>query len=258
VIRPDPARSDGRLLTDDAGRPVARFLKRMIDGVALADLLEPVSDPDTAAAAVLAQLPGWRVAADAAFGRRLVSGGAVARRRSYAMTRDLAADPPPDGWATPDAPDGIRLMPAHRPAASLVPAFSAAFPADHPDFAAMAPPDDPERELAALLARGLLPCSGLAVQEDAVVGAILVNAQSGAPPLGGPWITDLFRDPAVPGTGTPLLRRALALGAADGLPALGLAVSHGNPAERLYAAHGFTAVLDALIAELPGTHEGPA
>lgn len=41
MIRPDPARSDGRLLTDDAGRPLARFLERMADGVALADLLEP-------------------------------------------------------------------------------------------------------------------------------------------------------------------------------------------------------------------------
>ena len=48
----------------------------------------------------------------------------------------------------------------------------------------------------------------------------------------------------------PLLRRALALGTRDGLPAIGLAVTHGNPAQGLYEAHGFVELRNVLTVEL--------
>ena len=86
----------------------------------------------------------------------------------------------------------------------------------------------------------LLACSGLTVRDDgSVAGAILVNGSNGEPPLGGPWISQLFRHPGARGAGVPLLRRALAVATRDGVPAIGLAVTDGNPAQRLYEAHGF-------------------
>lgn len=63
----------------------------------------------------------------------------------------------------------------------------------------------------------------------AVVGAALVNRTDGEPPYGGPWIAQVFREPGARGVGGALLRRALAIATRDGLPALGLAVTHGNP-----------------------------
>jgi GNAT superfamily N-acetyltransferase len=97
----------------------------------------------------------------------------------------------------------------------------------------------------------LLRCSGLAVGEDgAVVGAILVNGKPGEPPDAGPWISDVFRHPDVPGVGGALLRRALAIATRDRLSAVSLAVTHTNPAMAIYAALGFEDVLDVLNVEV--------
>jgi len=71
------------------------------------------------------------------------------------------------------------------------------------------------------------------------------------------WITELFRDPAARGAGRALLRRALAHATHPGLPAIGLSVTHGNPARRLYAEHGFREVLRSHVV-VARTHEGPA
>jgi GNAT superfamily N-acetyltransferase len=78
----------------------------------------------------------------------------------------------------------------------------------------------------------------------------VLGDDSGEPPTGGPWISQLFRHPGARGIGGPMLRRALALATRDGLPAVGLAVTHGNPAQRLYEATGFAEVLNSLTVEL--------
>jgi GNAT superfamily N-acetyltransferase len=97
----------------------------------------------------------------------------------------------------------------------------------------------------------LLGCSGLALRADGTVAAaILVNDSGGELPAGGPWIAQFFRHPEARGAGAPLLRRALALATLDGLPAIGLAVTDGNPAQRLYEAHGFAEVRNLLTVEL--------
>ena len=94
----------------------------------------------------------------------------------------------------------------------------------------------------------LLRGSGLAVdREGAVVGAILIGMLPGDPPLNGPWLIEIFRHPGHRGTGRALLERALAI--AD-LPALGLAVTEGNPARRLYDAVGFRLVRTALVVRI--------
>jgi GNAT superfamily N-acetyltransferase len=204
---------------------------------------------------ILSELRGWRVAGDAPLGRLLAAGGARPLRHSHVMSRDLVRDPAPGGWLEPTVPDGLRLTPADRPAIELVPAYAAAYPADHPDYAVQTPPDAPEIELAEIISGSmmgpLLRCSGLAVGDDgSVAGAILVNGTAGEPPFGGPWVSQVFREPRARGAGRALLRRALGIATRDGLPALSLAVTHGNPALEVYAALGFADVLEVLNVEL--------
>jgi hypothetical protein len=84
-----------------------------------------------------------------------------------------------------------------------------------------------------------------------VVGAILVNGQAGDPPLAGPWISNIFRRPDVPGVGGALLKRCLALATRDRLPAVGLAVTHANPAREWDEAYGFADALEIFNVEVP-------
>lgn len=256
-IEADPGRADARVLRDEAGRAIARFLETEHDHRRVADLLELVDgvDPQQAVPLVMAELAGWHVGADAPFGRLLVAAGGRPRRHARAMSRDLVRDPAPPEWLEPPLPAGVRLTPVDRPALDLAPACLAAYPREHPDFAHVPPPDRPELELDEIISGRLmgplLRCSGLAVGEDgAVVAAVLVTGTPGEPPMGGPWIAQLFRHPAAPGTGGAVLRRALALATRDGLPAIGLAVTDGNPALGVYAAHGFAELRDSLTVEL--------
>lgn len=54
------------------------------------------------------------------------------------------------------------------------------------------------------------------------------------------------------GAGRALLGRTLELATRQGLPTLGLLVTHGNPAIALYREHGFTKVRDDISVEVPG------
>jgi hypothetical protein len=253
----DPDRTNGRLLLNAAGDLIASFELGHRNGQPLANGFAPADGlaPERAAAAVMAELQGWRVAATEPFGRLLVADGARPLRHSHVMSRDLTRNPAPSDWLEPKLPAGIRLTPVDRPPIDLVPALMAAFPPDHPDYADIRSPEHPEEELEELMSGcllgPLLRCSALAVGEGGeVVGAILVNGKPGEPPFDGPWISDVFRRPDAPGVGGSLLRRALALATRDRLPAVGLAVTHTNPAMGLYAALGFDDVLDALNVEI--------
>ena len=217
----------------------------------MADLfeLEPGISVERAVPRILADLRGRRVAGDERLGRALIAAGGVAARHAHAYSHDLRARPEP---VRP--PAGLELVPADRPAADLVGAYAAAHPPDHVDFAAIAG-EDSEAHIAGLLGGRLgrpLDCSGLAVDAGGrVAGAVLIASTPGIePPFGGPWVMELFRHPRHPGAGRALLLRALALARADGLPALGLAVTHGNPAERLYVALGFRRVFTALWVDI--------
>jgi GNAT superfamily N-acetyltransferase len=227
----------------------ARDHRRVADLLELADGV----DPEQAVPLVMAELAGWRVGAEERFGRLLVAAGG--RPKGHVMSRDLVRDPALPEWLEPALPAGVRLTPVDRPALDLAPACLAAYPREHPDFEHVPAPDRPEVELEEIISGRLmgplLRCSGLAVGEEGdVVAAVLVNGTPGEPPMGGPWIAQLFRHPAAPGTGGALLRRALALATRDGLPAIGLAVTDGNPALGVYAAHGFAEVRDSLTVEL--------
>ncbi|HEY7075458.1 MAG TPA: GNAT family N-acetyltransferase [Solirubrobacteraceae bacterium] len=253
-IRTDPERPGWQLLLDAGGAPVARFELLVRDGRRVADLLTrcPGIGVERAAGAVLADLRGMLVCGDEELGRALVAAGGQPRRHAHVLSRDLRAAPP---TAPGPPPAGLRIAPADRRASDLAAAFRAAYPRDHPDFRAYPYPEDPALELAPLLdgrqVGPLLAASALALDgAGRVVGAALVNRAPGVPPDAGPWLTQLFRAPAHPGTGRALLEHALAALAGAGEEALGLAVTDGNPAERLYRALGFRRTFTAFNVQL--------
>jgi hypothetical protein len=252
----DHDRPRGCLLVDSAGAPLARFERTDRDGTAVADRFELVdhASPEPAVAAVMAELRGWRVVGVAGLGRLLVAAGAEPRRHVHLMSRDLARDPAPTGWLEPPLPRGVRLTPVDRSAAELTPAYRAAFPPGHPDHDEVG--EEAQDELEGLLSGRilgpLLRCSVLAVGERGdVLGVSLVNGQPGDPPLAGPWISNVFRRPEAAGVGGALLKRCLALATRDRLPALGLAVTHANPARARYEAYGFVDALELLNVAVP-------
>jgi GNAT superfamily N-acetyltransferase len=234
-LRPDPARPGWLTLTDDRGALVGRFLRGERDGRPLADLFEYATTPAAAVPAIVAELRGWRVAGDAALGTALIAAGARPVRHAHVYTHDLKAIPSPGEGE----PLGDRTI------EDLVPAFAAAFGPGHPDG-----DRDPHASLQHLPGGELLDASGVIVRGGAVVAALLIGRFEGQPPFGGPWVMELFRDPAHPGTGRALLERALHRAAAAGLPALGLAVTDGNRAAGLYEAVGFRRVLSSRSVDL--------
>jgi GNAT superfamily N-acetyltransferase len=255
----------GRLLRDGRGRLLARFQDDFHDGHRWADLFE-VADgvtPEEAVPAVLADLAGALVSGDEAMGLALLAAGGTPRRHAHVYTRELRGHPPPP-WEPARIPPGVRVTALDRSASNLVDAWRAAFPPGHPDHLGGPPPVDVEQELADEIAGRvlgpLLPSSGLAVAGDGrVVAAVIVTDRPGAPPFGGPWIGELFRDPAAEwaGLGRLLLERALRLTAELGLPALSLAVTDGNPARRLYESLAFRHVSTSLNVLVPPTPAGP-
>ena len=248
----DPSRAPaGRVLLDAAGTPIARYDHALRGDVPIADLLErePGVSADRAAAAVLAELRGMKIAGDEELGRALLAAGGTKVRHGHLYSYDFGRRPPPREW---EAPPGVRLTDVDRPVADLLAAYRAAYPPDHPDHGFV--PGDVADELEAIIHGGqygpLLAGSGLAVGEDgAVVGAVLLGTlEGGAPPVYGPWVIDVFRDPAWPGVGRALMARALAL--AD-YATLGLIVTEGNDgARRLYEGLGFELVISSLVVQL--------
>ncbi len=141
--------------------------------------------------------------------------------------------------------------------APILPSWRAAFPPDHPDHF---DGDDP---LAIAFLRRLVDGSELGplhrsttllVDESGTpVAGIMVNIRSQDPPLGGPWIADIWRDPALRGTGVGamLISHAKRLLSEDGYACLGLAVTAGNPARATYQAQGFRTVTESQTVLLP-------
>ncbi|MGW1676106.1 GNAT family N-acetyltransferase [Saccharopolyspora sp. NPDC002376] len=189
-----------------------------------------------------AELPGWRVGVSEQLGEQLLQTGARRVRHAATMYRDLRDDPPPPQWAevVPEAP--LRVVPCDRPASAVLPAWREAYPPGHPDWI-----DGSDQQLLTEMIQPLLSgrvlgpvleASALVVDgDDEVVAGLVVNDFNGTA-----WIGDVFRRPgaAYAGLGGILLRRALALTAAQGWLVMGLAVTLDNTAQRRYEQLGFT------------------
>ncbi|RJL33377.1 GNAT family N-acetyltransferase [Bailinhaonella thermotolerans] len=235
------------IAADAHGAPVFSYQRGVRDGRPWAHVLEPVGAgalPPETADLILERYRGWVFSVPVEMGEDLVRRGARLVRHAHVMER------PPGGAGEAEPPAGFRFTPCDRPVADLLKAWEAAYPPGHPDFSGRSR-EAGEEELAGLLAGRLLgpllPCSSLAVDGDGgVVAGVLVNDWQGRP-----WITEVFRHPeeAPRGLGMTLLRHALNRAAAEGLPAVGLAVTHGNSAARVYERLGF-AVTDTSFTVL--------
>jgi GNAT superfamily N-acetyltransferase len=192
---------------------------------------------------------------DAALADALASSGATWRRHAHTMTHDLVSVPA--AHVGPVSVSGLDSAAVHELADPLGATAFAAYPPGHPDHR-LAHVDQAVAEMKAiadgLVLGPLLDVSCLAVVGTAVVGACLVVDRPGAPPDGGPWVVDVFRDPAVQvhGVGTALLAGSLERARDDGLAGLSLVVSHDNgPARRLYDRLGFVQTSQSWTLLLP-------
>jgi len=70
---------------------------------------------------------------------------------------------------------------------------------------------------------------------------------------GRPWVAEVFRQPGPrhAGLGSLVLRRVLAGAAAAGVAEIGLTVTHGNPALRVYERLGFDLASTTIAILIP-------
>jgi GNAT superfamily N-acetyltransferase len=228
------------------GRVLLTYLAGTDDGrpAAFDALPGPGADPDEVADAVTRRLTGHVVGATEDLGDRLAARGARVRRRFRRMRRPLDTDPPPPDWAAADLGAGRRVVPvdAGLDPRAVLPAWFAAYSRPgHPDAYAGTAEEAFAERLVPLLdgTEGpILPWSRLVVDGD---GRVLAGVLGIDVPPQGDTIGEVFRDPApdAAGLGAALLRRVAAVAAGDGVPALHLAVTDGNPAAHVYERLGF-------------------
>ena len=250
----------GRELLEDAtGHPVATFLRGDRDGFPLADDVQPEggTDAEQIADAIERELRGHIIGGSRELGELLVQRGAIARRRSTLMECEPAAV---RSHGPPRPPAGVTIEPAAgRTPDDVLDAYIDAYPEAHPDHHAGLDRDGQREMLRALMAGEvigpLLGCSRVARAGDGYVGASLVFDPAGEPPLGVPWVGELFRHPDAPrGVGASLLAATLDQARDDGLAVIGLRVSDGNPARALYDRLGFRPrqeVVTVFVPEAP-------
>jgi GNAT superfamily N-acetyltransferase len=243
---------------------VLRYVAEHREGTPIADRARVVPGrtfADAAAAAAI-QLPGWLLATDdLALSGLLVRAGATLKRHAFVMQCDLrtaVASGDIDPRFTRDALPGTSAATAWT---AILPSWRAAFPPEHPDHF-----DGDDATAVAFIMRlvdgselGPLHRSTTLLLDSAgtPVAGILINIRAQDPPWGGPWIADIWRDPALHGTGvgTMLIGHAQRLLVEDGHVSLGLAVSAGNSARHTYQACGFHTVNESQTVLLPAAAE---
>jgi hypothetical protein len=233
-------------LSDEVG-PVLRYVEGVRDLLPIADLatVAPGRTVIEAAAAAMSQLPGWKLATE----DPELAEAMIQTRHAYVMSADPSI---------------------HRdaPVVEIVPRSSIDVREFLPGWLAASPPGDPDHEDGTdqeiiercwdwydepvWLAREHRS-SGLVVSDGKVVAGIIISLRPQPVPYGGPWVHDVWRMPgdSVPGTGAALIAQAMRLLDEDGLTTLGLAVSAGNPARRVYDRMGFIQQLEAWTFRIP-------
>ncbi len=95
--------------------------------------------------------------------------------------------------------------------------------------------------------------SSLAVMDGIPIAGIIISLREGAPPFGGPWVSEIWVDQKHQhqGLGKQLINQAQEKLKADGYPSLGLAVTNGNKAKGLYEDVGFTTIKEFWTLEVP-------
>lgn len=229
------------VVRDSGGEPLACYEAESRADLRWADDLRLAegASPADAAARIMVELAGWGVTARGSLGAHLVERGATVRREFDTYTFGLQELSRP--LARVRFPRNLSLRPADDPE-RLRATYAAAYPPGHSDHD-MSRFEDLQALIAGTLVGPLLPTSAVLIDTDRDTGiaAVLAHECPGAPPEEGPWISEVFRDPAPTyrGIGSLLLRHVLRSSADAGLPALGLAATTGNPAARVYENIGF-------------------
>jgi GNAT superfamily N-acetyltransferase len=238
---------------DIDGRSVLRYVAGTRDARPLADLAEPLTDD--AASLVIEAFPGWVVASsNRAFVTGLTAHGARLTRHRYVMSAPTA----PHADAPLDLPSGIHLVTLRDvPVDQLLPSWLAAYPEGHVDHESASIQEiidtcwehlaDPHWWTT------MHRSTAIAVFQDTIVGGIIIDIRPEPVPFGGPWLSDIWRRPGHShrGLGTWLISRAMRLLHDDGLHTLGLSVTHGNPARRIYGQLGFAEQLESWTLRIP-------
>lgn len=237
-------------LTDGDGA-VLRYVRNSRDGVPQADLAETPDGREATDAVEAARraLPGWFVAThDAELARHLLAHGTIGRH-----ARTMSA-PTADAWAHDDltvVPFTDDLVPA------ILPGWRAAYPPGHPDHEAGTDAEIIDRcwdrvTSWAGLGEVYEPASVVVMHEGVPRAGVIIHLRPEPEPFGGPWVSDVWRDPALTGTGigSALIARAMRLLHADGYDRLGLNVSVGNPAQHAYERLGFDVVVESWAVRL--------
>lgn len=234
---------DAEVVYGSGGAPLAYYEVESREDLRWADDLRLAegASPADAAARIMVELAGWGATAAAPLGTRLVERGATVRREFDTYTFGLQELSRP--LARMQFPQNLSLRPADTiDPEQLRATYAAAYPPGHPDHD-MSMFEDLQALMAGTLMGPLLPASAVLIDTDRGVGvaAVLAHDCPGDPPEEGPWISEVFRDPAPAyrGIGTLLLRHVLWSSAEAGLPALGLAATTGNHAAQVYENIGF-------------------
>lgn len=247
-------------LADPAGRVLVRFVPTERDGRPMADfaVAEPGASPQEAASALLGTYAGGRVATEQdALANALQALGAQQTRASTVMSRDLRADPPLTPWDDETFPRLISAAVDPTRGEELIALWARTNRPEHVDYDPRPVVEILTHELQPLLdgvdVGALLPASAMLLDGGRIVACCLINDSAGDPPAGGPWVGDIFRDPDVhyAGTGAWLLRRAMVTLVRERRTTLGLAVTVGNPAQRVYQRLGFRELLHSRTLLLP-------
>jgi mycothiol synthase len=175
----------------------------------------------------------------------LLAGGARLMREGSDMVLEFAPDDPAP--TAPPLPAGVHAIAATE-AADLLPAASLlAYGPGHPDTpGSLAEAERRWRQLMTGEAVGPIlepPSIAIADPSGELLGAVVVTRlwPESWGWAGGPWVADIFVVPAHQGRGLgrALLMHAVAWAHADAEPRIGLTVTAGNPAQRLYESAGF-------------------
>lgn len=196
---------------------------------------------EAAVSAAFDQLRGWWVVSgDDELTAALLDAGAVLVRHAHCYRRGLARGQVP----LPELRDDLRFGSMDATSLELGGLAVRAYPAGHLDFET-ADPLEASEEFVALVAGTLVgpyraDASGVIRRRGRLIAVCIVN-EVADPSTGGPWVSEVFREPgdAFAGLGGTLLQRTLHLLAEAGDAEVGLAVTDGNSAEAVYRRLGF-------------------